>query len=266
MKLKIYSVLFIFAVISTVGRAGTINWDGSENPDYSWTNGDNWVGGTTPVNGDFGDFARFTETYSGSKTPNVNGSRTVQGVIFDNSAGWTLTGSELRLRTINSTGAGLNLMNNVKSYNGSNQNWNIGTGNTLEINNLYLDGSSRTVTINGGGYMKVNSAIDGFSSGRTLRINDATVQVNSGDGFTGSGGSFRINDPTAVLRLNNSVSNVQALIGSSILDDTTLGLVVTDAGGGFSEVSVFTIPEPSTAVLLLISGLTVVCVLRKRKN
>ncbi|MDF3131154.1 PEP-CTERM sorting domain-containing protein [Kiritimatiellaeota bacterium B1221] len=260
MKIKFLIPFLISSLLITGIQAATKTWDGSENPDYSWTKDDNWVGGAAPANADYGDFAEFTDTYFGSKTANVDGNLKVQGIIFDNSVGWSITGSQLTLRTIESSGVGTNIMNLVKTYNGNNV-WTIGAGNTLEINNLYVD-NVNSLTLTGGGTLDMNNAIGGWSSNRSVIINDATLKVASTFALA-SHGTVYMNDASGLMQLNDTVANVTARIGSSIIDNTALGLVVTDMGGGVSQVSV--IPEPSTAVLLFISGLTILSVVRKRK-
>ncbi len=263
MKLKkILSSVIYLGMLTSISLAGTLTWDGEASPgDNDWTTALNWDGDVVPNNGDYGDFAEFTDTYIGLQTANIDGTRKVQGVIFDNTSGWAITGSQLTLRTVDATGTGTNTMNTVKTYQNNNS-WTIGSGSILALNDLYIDGAY-DLDLSGGGSMMLNNRAGGWSGGKSITVNDATLEVAGNFAFS-SAGTVYLGDAAATILLVDSVSNVQARIGSSIIDNTALGLSVTDIGGGVSQVSV--IPEPSTAALVLLSGLTAFCVVRKRKS
>jgi hypothetical protein len=265
MKIKLITSLLFFALGATFSHAATITWDGDAglaSGDYNWTTGANWVGDSVPPPGDYGNFARFTDTFFGNQTANVTGSendRKIQGVIFDNTSGWEITGSQILMREINSSGTGTNIMNSVKTYQGGN-NWTIASGSILELNSLYVDGSYN-LPISGGGTVVLNSGAGGWSGGKSITVNDVTLQANSSFVFGGSGTVY-FNDVAGIIRMQDSVANVQNRIGSSIIDNTGMGLSVTDAGGGYAQIS--TIPEPASALLML-GGMAMLYVATRRK-
>lgn len=233
-------------------------WVTNGGGDYA--TGANWDTGNVPDSADYGPRLIF----GGSVTPGAvsNPSNTeVERINFE-TAGWTVTGSQILLRQINSSGTGTNLAQSIKTWGGGNNSWTIASGNILELNSLYLDGA-RNLSLSGGGVLQLNSEADGWSSSKSFTVNDATLEVSGDWAFNGSG-TVNINNDAGILKLNDTLANVQARMGSSIIDNTTLGLSATDLGGGVIQVSV--IPEPSTAALVLLSGLTALCVVRKRKS
>ncbi|MDA3872515.1 MAG: hypothetical protein PF795_00950 [Kiritimatiellae bacterium] len=74
--------------IASLSHAATISLDGDFSPlDNSWSPGGNWVDNTAPLNGDYGDIAKFTRVFNGGQFADVDGVRSVQGVIFMNVSG-----------------------------------------------------------------------------------------------------------------------------------------------------------------------------------
>jgi hypothetical protein len=273
MKIQKISTQIMLAVLATSVQAATITWDGqldvspfTPSVDNNWTTATNWVGDSVPADQDYVDIAKFTDTYVGTQSANLSSGRKIQGVIFDNSTGWSITGSQLILKSIDSSGIGTNTINTVKTSTGS-YSWNIATGNTLFINSLTQDNTGRSLTLSGGGTLELGSDINRpyTRAVNDLIINDVTVRIN--DTYTNQNSNSRvfINDLNATLILQNSATQLNTWIGDGrFVDNTGDGIVATDIGGGFAQVTV--IPEPSSIALLMISGLTALCVLRKRKR
>ncbi len=243
---KVAMTFLIIGAVSTA-KAAERTWNGAVDSDYA--TGGNWVGGTAPVNGDWTDQAKFTENSPANKTPNLGANRAVRSITFDNSVGWTFTGSQITLRYVDSSGSGTNSIRNVKTYSGSNATWTIGEGNTLVLVSAFYIDQTRTINLKGGGTLLSKVYIDGWSSERRLKIINGTLRVEKNSAFQSSGAAI-IASEDAVLELKTDVSSAENLIGSRILDDTDLGLIVTDIGGGY--VSITTAPPKVPGTVLII--------------
>jgi len=244
-------VIGLLVLAGTTTQAATKTWTGTTGTDFA-TPG-NWSGGV-PSNNDYSDIARFTENSPSNKSPTLASGRSVNKVIFDNSVGWTLGGGDILFKVLESSGAGTNTINAIKSQ-ASNQTWTIGTGNTVIINTFAQDGSGVQTTIQGGGSMQVRGQV-GYSystnkdfvikSGTTLRVASSTVYSNAT-------GQTHIASDTAALLLLTSVANATAQIGTKIIDDYGAGLTVTDIGGGYVKIA--SVPKPASLAMLAAAGL-----------
>ena len=87
------------AVQLTIGDATTREWNNSAGTGV-WTTGTNWIGGTAPNS--VGESAKFGSAAAGG-TVNLNGNKTVSGLVFDNGSSYTLSGA----------GSTLNLNNGI---------------------------------------------------------------------------------------------------------------------------------------------------------
>ncbi len=243
------------AVVSTAAlglftlssHAALVVWDGSEGNGL-WTDGANWVGGSPPSNDDFRDTAVFDATTTPGTVTVPNG-RKVNGIRFE-TVGWTIdvNGSDFDdLHNIFSTGAGVNRLDRFELRNNSNTgNWVIESGNTLELFNSYY-ARNRNASVSGGGLLLIDRAIDGFSSPQ-LRLNDITVRIDASTAFSSNNDGFvRFDHESAVLELKTTVANAQNQIDDEIIDNTGLGLQVTDIDGEFVRISV--VPEPGSLIL-----------------
>jgi hypothetical protein len=260
-----------FVLACTVTLAATIptasaairTWTGAAG-DWDYGNSANWST-TLPANNDHGDDAVFSTggtpgtvslitSYSGDTSVSH---RSLQFTT----AGWSLDVNYENLRYINSAGTGTNsILKQVQAF--ADGTWTVASGNTL-----FLDGGfyerNKVITLVGGGVLRVDSAIGGFGSGTWgIHITDnSTLQVDATSPYAGaSSGKAYIGDPTGKLVLRTNVAGATSLIGSRIIDETGLGLEVTDIGGGYVRVSA--IPEPAS--LALIGGLALSCVRRRR--
>ena len=233
------------ALSLSTAHADNIVWNGLAG-NGSWTDGGNWVGGEPPENDDFSDTAVFNSTATPSTVLVPNG-QNVRGIRFE-TVGWTIdvSGQMNNLQNIFSDGAGTNSLGRFDLRNNSTPgNWVINPGNTLHLTNSYF-ARSRDAEVSGGGLLLISGTPE-------LRIEDATVRVEASTAFSVAGGFVRIDDPLAVLELQTSVANAESQIGDEIIDNTGLGLQVTDIGGGFVQIAV--IPEPASLVLAMAGGL-----------
>ena len=242
--------------ISTAqAQAATIDWDGGGDG-VSYMDGANWVGGNIPADSDFTDNARFGNTAASPTTVTGPSSRRINTIIFQNT-GWTINGGTFEtVRRINSSGIGINTINTmINTYGASNQTWNIGTGNTLVLGNVYQRG--REVTLTGGGTLQFTSRIDGFGGPvgwYGIRAVDGVVVVDSNSPYVDiTGGAIFIAGETGALELMTDVSTAQGLIGTRIIDEYGIGLQVNDIGGGYVRIT--PIPEPASIVLAMAGGL-----------
>ncbi|WFB36284.1 PEP-CTERM sorting domain-containing protein [Kiritimatiellota bacterium B12222] len=270
MKSKVVLFLFTSAMFMTALQADIITWTGLDIDDNNWSSPDNWSGSYAPPrNTDYQDTAQFN--LLAPQTVTIDGVPKVKGLDFAN-AGWTLNGNFNQFKELSSTGVGTNTINGNLGQARGDATWNVvGVDHTLRVigNINYYD---QKITLTGGGTLWVDDlTVSGSASfspsftlqGATLKLEDTLPHTNSG---SVGNAAIKINvDGLLVLKTSN-VSSVEALFGSEILNDTGLGSLqaVYNSGSGYTTVSV--IPESSTATLLLISGLSMFCVLRKRKS
>lgn len=246
-------------VLATQANAAIRTWDGSDSTDYA--TGANWVGGVAPEDSDFKDDAVFTENSPGNKTPNLAASRKVNRIKFDNSVGWDFTGSQMTLKYLESSGTGTNIINSVKSAQ-NNYDWVVGVGNILNIKTFYQDGGGRKITLTGGGTLLLNNQIDGYSSTNDFYLTASTMRVAKTTAYGNAGGQTHLNDAAAALELKTTVLDATSQIGTKIIDETGLGLGVTDIGGGYVRIAV--VPEP--AGMLALAGAGLLALKRRRTS
>ncbi len=102
---KVYALSGTSTALSlTIATATTREWADTSGDDQ-WTTAGNWIGGSIP--NAVGQTAKFGSNLAGSDgTVNLNGSKTVSGLIFDNSStGYDLTGSGSTLTLNNGVAA-----------------------------------------------------------------------------------------------------------------------------------------------------------------
>lgn len=224
-----------------------------------WSDSANWSGGIPPVN----DWETATFASSNIGPVNHDSGASLATLEFTN-AGWSLAGDNFgSLKVINSAGAGINSINmwfSVVTWGTADGTtaWSVGSGNTLSIAQMFYM-NSMDINLTGGGTLQIGGTLDGWTGGAPkISINDSsTVRFTVANPFeTASTGFVLINNASARMQIAASVAATEAMIGGKIQDGTSLGLSVTDIGGGYSEISV--VPEPSTCLLLLGAGALVV--------
>ncbi|MDA3800553.1 MAG: hypothetical protein PF692_15965, partial [Kiritimatiellae bacterium] len=127
------AITFLIMGVVLTTQATDIVWSGAV--DSAYTTSANWVGGSVPADNDWQDTATFAQTLPANKTPNLTINRSVRAIDFLDSTGWTLSGSgkTLKLRSLSSTGSGVNTVSaRLKSVYSGNT-WNVGVGNTLAL-------------------------------------------------------------------------------------------------------------------------------------
>ena len=92
----------------TIGDATTREWNNSASTGL-WTTGANWIGGIAA--NAVGESAKFGNAAAGGNV-NLNGNKTVSGLIFDNSTSYTLTGTSSTLTLNNGVAAAAITINN----------------------------------------------------------------------------------------------------------------------------------------------------------
>ncbi len=262
------AALFTLSALCTTLVAANRTWDG-EAGDGEFTTALNWSGNTVPANNDYGDTAVFNATVTAG-TVNLSAGRSILGINFQ-SAGWTLTGSPFgNLTQLTSAGAGTNTlsMSFEQRYTG---NWTVASGNTLVLANSFYQ-RSQNVTVDGGGTLQLASAITGFGGtvgSWGMNLGDITVRFDTATPYSSaSAGAIFMNSADSRLQLLSSVSAAESLIGGRVRDGVGAGLLVTDIGGGYVEItSLAAIPEPSVAGLFAgLCGLAFVSGRRRRRR
>lgn len=248
--------------------AANRTWDG-EAGDGEFTTALNWAGNTLPANNDYNDIAVFGATATAG-TVTVTGSRSINGINFE-TAGWTLSGSSFtNLSKLFSAGAGTNTMNMSfeQRYTSS---WTVASGNTLVLANSFYQ-RSQNVSVDGGGTLELASSITGFGGtvgSWGMNLGNITVRFDTAAPYaSASAGAIFMNSADSRLQLMTSVSAAESLIGGRVRDGVGAGLLVTDIGGGYVEItSLAAIPEPSAAALLAgIAGLTIFATRRRGRR
>ncbi len=275
---SLIAVLTLIAGILLVSqaRANIVTWTGADGTaPTNFEVSANWTGGVAPGiprNNDYSDIARFALTSPANQTPTLTINRTVNGIRFDNSVGWTLgtAGKQLTLKTVESSGNGTNTVTAQLKTGQGNYDWTIGAGNTVNlVGGLIQDGSGRSLTLKGGGTMIVVGGINpAYSSAvnkfyielGTLIVDTATPYRYGGNA---NNGLTYITTADGFLQMKTTVANAQNQIGTRIIDNVGNGLTVTDIGGGYVQVTSTLIPEPATLALL---GLVGLCLLPSRRR
>ncbi len=248
-------------VLAGVTQAGNIKWTGLGDGS-SFTDGNNWAGGSVPANNDYQDDANFggADPTPTPTTVTLSGSRKIDDIYFL-TAGWTLTGGSFsdsgRLRSF---GAGINTVETglTQKYGGD---WVVGTGNTLVVGSYYERDSS--INKMGDGLLQFTNKIGGYSSGDWgIHIVEGTVRVDADSPYSSGGGKIWIASEEGALELMTDVSSAESLIGSRIGNDIgdDANLQVEDIGDGYVRVTI--IPEPASLALLGLGGL---CLIRRKK-
>jgi hypothetical protein len=252
---RFFSLSVLLALVCTLPLSAATNrvWTGGGG-DGLFTNTANWTGGTVPANNDYGDTAVFGSPATAG-TVTLSASRSIHSVSFT-SAGWTLTGSNFsNFTALSSAGIGTNIFDVSFELQYNNANWNVSLGNTLLMTKAFYQ-RDRSFNVAGGGTLAIGTAITGFGGtvgAWGMKITDATtVRFDTATPYsTSSAGAVFLNDAGARVQILTSVSAAELLIGNRIRDGVGSGLLVTDIGGGYVEItSLAAVPEPATLGLL----------------
>jgi hypothetical protein len=211
------------ARLSTIVGSGS--WTGAT--DANWSTAGNW-GGDIPSGVD--GVASFGAITSGRYNVNVDGARTLGGMVFDSATSYTLSGSAI---TMQATAGNPTISVSQGSHT---------IASPLTLNNWLF------VTVLGGGALDISGAVNVTPSGRSLQKNGAgllqlaqistgTVQINAGQVCISAKGSPNSTSGTTVadalviadgasldLTNNSLVINYTDPVGS-LIGDTRLNLL-----------------------------------------
>tara|TARA_B100001971_G_C18263978_1_gene589924 strand:+ start:4653 stop:5465 length:813 start_codon:yes stop_codon:yes gene_type:complete len=244
---------------SQSASGANVVWNG-EGDGSAWEDGDNWVSNTAPANNDYQDDAVFS---SGTPTTvTMPSGRKVGGISFE-TAGWTI-GSIGEIKRLSSTGTGgsMNTIGNIYGLKATGI-WNVvGVGHTLKAGEIYLRDES--ITLAGGGTFWTTARLGGYGP-RSFTVQEGVFRVDSSAAFSDSSGTLHIGADTGFLQLMTSnIASVEAMFGSSIIDDTGFGLqAVYDDVSGYTTVSA--VPEPGSFALLA-GSLALLTIMVKRRR
>jgi len=236
---KIITAVTLVLISGTISlqAATKIYWNGSI--DNLYTNGANWVGGVVPTDNDYTDQIWFNDSkLSGvsNKTTTLTGSRKINAIVFENT-GYSINGSELTTKYLNSYGIGTNTIADLKSGTSS-YTYNIRTNSTVVINAMYQDNSNQTLTFQGGGTLIFNDYIDAWGTGYQ-KINDVLMIVRANKVHAKTTSITKLMLQESELQLLTTVSGAEALITAGrITENLGQGLQVTDIGGGYVSIMI----------------------------
>ncbi len=251
--------LFLVAQV----QAAPITWTGNAGTDFATAG--NWSGGAAPVANDWQDTATFSENSPANRTPTLAANRSVGGINFSNSVGWTLSGAQFVLRTVQSSGSGSNTVSSILKTAPYDVTWTIGSGNTLVLTQaVYQDGGAKSLHITGGGTLNMASRIDGWASTNKVYVDNGLLKVAGTSPFVRSGNILYLTSLTSKLQLQNTLANVTNLINTNVIQSsvTGQGLYATSLGNGYVQVVV---PEPATAALVSIAGVVGLAIRPRRR-
>ncbi len=230
------------AVQLTIGDATTREWNNSAGTGV-WTTGTNWIGGTAP-NG-VGQSAKFGSSAAGGSV-NLSGNKTVSGLIFDNGASYTLTGTSSTLTLDNGVAAAAITVNNGShtiavpiSLNSASSISFVNPSTGLTISGAIS--GAKPVTVSGAGALTLTG---NNSYGPTALLSGATLNVGT-IGGTDTSGSLGTGDVTmsgaSTLNFNrtNAYTFGGAITGSGAASGTVnqLGSGTTTVSGAISNVT-----------------------------
>ena len=198
------------AIQLTIGDATTREWNNSTGTGL-WTTGGNWIGGVAPNT--IGESAKFG-TASAGGIVNLNGNKTVSGLIFDNGSGYTLSGTSSTLTVNNGVAAAAIAVNNGShtiavplTLSSASSISFVNPGTSLTISGA-IDGGlgpvAKAVSVSGSGTLTFTSD---NTYGTTALLNGATLNLGTFGG-TDTHGSLGLGDVTmsggSTLNINRS--------------------------------------------------------------
>jgi len=153
-------ILVVFSGSADCAFGAVRTWTGTNGTD--WAEATNWSGNTAPANNTYTDTARFADTDPSpvNKTPTLLANGNILAVSFENSVGWTVTGSSytLSLRVINSSGVGVNSFATIlQVVTEIDHTWTISEGSQVDlltdVKYFGYNAAVHAITITGGGHV-----------------------------------------------------------------------------------------------------------------
>ncbi len=245
-------------VLALPASAATMTWSGASGTD--WATGGNWIGNTAPANTTYTDAARFADTdpAPANKTPTLTANRNITTVIFDDSTGWTIGGAAYSLKTrgLTASGTGQNtIAAKFSVVEEANHAWSVATGSTVrftgsEFRYFGYDAGVFAITVTGGGTLHLDKSV--LTNNDQIHLENATMRVEQASPVSNHSGAVKFTGASSKLQLKTTVAAATALIGTRILDGTEQeqGLLVTDLGDGYVEVTVKPLVPKGTVILL----------------
>lgn len=230
--------------------AATLYWVGGNSEDpTSWVVAANWNTNVVPANNS-NDLATFRDSSPTplNKTPTLTASRTVGGLNFNNSVGWSINGA-VTLTTewqgVTSTGVGTNTINTTQVNINGNGAWNIGPNNVLIVNSALNFGQNSSQTNKTGeGTLRLKGSVNTPTNTRPFTIKAGVVEMeatsqnlryvyvtgstailrsNLDDQYGGSVGHYIAVDNSGTFDLNSKTETIAALYVGSATGLTVAG-------------------------------------------
>jgi fibronectin-binding autotransporter adhesin len=179
---KFYSLASTGSAIQlTIGDATTSEWNNSQN-DGLWTTAADWSNGTPNSVGITAKFGSLTS----AGTVNMNGDKTVSGLIFDNSGSYTISGSGNL--TLNNGGAAASVTVNNGNHTiavpiVAPKSTSISFSNSSALNISGAISGGNPLSVSGTGSL----TLTGNNSFSTSTLNGATLNVGTFGGTSTSG-------------------------------------------------------------------------------
>ncbi|HUO07570.1 MAG TPA: autotransporter-associated beta strand repeat-containing protein [Phycisphaerae bacterium] len=218
-------------VLLTIGDATTTEWNNSST-DGMWTTGGNWSNGTPNSVGVTAKFAFLT----GGGTVNMNGDKTVSGLIFDNGNSYTISGSGNL--TLNNGGAAASVTVNSGSHTVAvpivaPKSTSVSFNNSSALNISGAISGGNPLSVSGTGTL----TLTGNNSFSTSTLNGATLNVGT---FGGSSTSGTLGTGTLTMTSNGTLnfnrSNAYVFAGGITGSGASAGSV-NQLGTGTTTVS-----------------------------
>ena len=213
------------AVQLTIGDATTREWNNSAGTGL-WTTGANWIGGIAA--NAVGESAKFGNAAAGGNV-NLNGNKTVSGLIFDNSTSYTLTGTSSTLTLNNGVAAAAITINN---------------GNHTIAVPVSLSSASSVSFVNAGTGLTMSGAVSGAkpisvtgSGALTLTGNNSYSSTTLLSGATLNIGAFSGADTSGSLGTGDVTMSGSSTLNFNRSNAYTFGGAITGSGVGAGTVN-----------------------------
>jgi autotransporter-associated beta strand protein len=222
---KFYNITSTASAINlTIGDATTVTWTGNNNTD-SWTDAGNWSGSIPNAVGQTASFG----SANGSGSVNMNGNKTVSGLIFNAGNNYTIFGTgDLTIDNGSAAGA-------ITVSNGQHE---------IDVP-IVLNGAVSVMTTNGGDSLTLTRSITGAfplnvsgpgSVSLTGSNSFTTMSVNSGTLNVGTGGANATLGTGSVTLANNAALNFNTSSNDNFGQSITGAGTVSQLGSGTTTI------------------------------